>query len=351
MQTTTLHFEPTQGGEIMEFMHPYLFWMMIIPFIIFAILISTNKERLERIFDQKVLERLSAGDESMPQRLRNIILFSAIFFMIVALARPVIDEGEKVVDVKGLTVLTALDISGSMRSKDVFPNRLEFAKKKMKAFFDAMPSDEVGVAAFAYSSFVLAPFTSDKETLKMIIEGVDDSYINMGSTDFAALGELAANLLEEKKPKVLVLFTDGGDEEAIAGFADILKANNIDLYVVLVGTQKGAPVLDANGKPLMQKDGTIAITQRNDTLGLLAKESGGAYVIAGNGEADMKQLARLIHAKYKMQAQGKVTIHQRQEYFYVPLAIGLLLLLFGLSSLPRFRADNAHQKMHHGGMR
>ena len=150
----------------MEFVNPYLFWIMIIPFVFFAFLISTNKEHLSRIFDAKVLKRLSAGDESIPVMLRNVILFLAIFFMIVALARPVIDEGDKIVEVKGLTLLTALDISGSMRTKDVYPNRLEFAKKKMTMLFDAMPSDEIGVVAFAYSPFVLAPFSSDKETLK-----------------------------------------------------------------------------------------------------------------------------------------------------------------------------------------
>jgi len=321
----------------MEFVNPYLFWILIVPFALFAFLVSTNKERLSRIFDDKVLARLSATDESMPLMVRNILMFSAIFFMIVAMARPVIDEGDKVVEVKGLTLLTALDISGSMRSKDVYPNRLTFAKKKMNALFDAMPSDEIGVVAFAYSPFVLAPFSSDKETLKMMVDGVDDTYINMGSTDFLALGEMASSLLEKKDPKILVLFSDGGDEEAIAGLADVLKAEKIDLYVVLVGTTKGAPVIDANGKPLSLKDGTIAITQRNDALGKLAKDNGGAYVIATNGKDDIESLVSVIRGKYKNQQQGEVKIKQRVEYFYYPLGLGLLLLLIALSSAPRRR--------------
>jgi len=321
----------------MSFVNPQFFWVLIVPFVVLAFLLSTNKERLSRVFDEKVLKRLSAADESMPLMMRNMVMFFAIFLMIIALARPVIEKGEKKVHIEGLTLLSALDISGSMRSQDAYPNRLTFAKTKMAQFFDAMPSDTIGVAAFAYSSFVLAPFTSDKETLKMMIDGVDDSYINMGSTDFSALGTLASTLLEEKKNKLLVLFSDGGDQEAIANFAEILKENHIDLYVVLVGTQQGAPVLDANGKPFKQKDGTIAITQRNDALGELAKSSGGAYVVANNGKEDIAQLVAVIQGKYKQQQQGDVSIKERVEYFYYPLALGVLLLLLALSSAPRRR--------------
>ena len=324
---------------MLEFVNPYLFWILIVPFILFAFLISTNKERLSRIFDEKVLARLSATDESMPVVMRNILMLMAIFLMIVAMSRPVLNEGDKVVEVQGLTILTALDISGSMRSKDVYPNRLTFAKKKMNMLFDALPSDDVGVLAFAYSPFVLAPFSSDKETLKMMVNGVDDSFINMGSTDFRALGELANNLLEKKNPKILILFTDGGDKEAIAGFADVLKANKIDLYVVLVGTSKGAPVIDEKGKPLTLKDGTIAITQRNDALGELAKENGGAYVVAHNGKDDIEKLVKVIKGKYKNQHQGEVKIKQRVEYFYYPLGLGLLLLLVSFSSFPKIRKN------------
>ncbi len=321
----------------MSFVNPQFFWVMIVPLIVLAFLITTNKERLSRVFDEKVLKRLSAADESMPLSVRNILLFIALFLMVVALARPVMEKGDKKVEVQGLTLLTALDISGSMRSKDVYPNRLEFAKKKMSTFFDAMPSDDIGVVAFAYSPFVLAPFTADKETLKMMIEGVDDSYISMGSTDFSALGEQVATLLEEKKPKILVLFTDGGDEEAIAGFEDVLNVNNIDLYVVLVGTKKGAPVLDENANPLRTKEGNIAITQRNDALGEVAKKSGGRYVVAGTGKEDITKLASIIKNKYKNQQQGEVTVKERVEYFYYPLGLSLLFLLVAFSSMPKRR--------------
>ncbi|SFV71299.1 BatB [hydrothermal vent metagenome] len=319
----------------MVFEKVWMLWALLVPLGLFVWIILMKKERLTDIFDAEVLKRLLATDEGISSRLRNSMFLLAIVFLILALARPMMEKGDKIVEVEGLTLLVGLDISGSMRSTDMYPNRLSFAKQKMSMLFDAMPSDEIGISAFAYSSFVVAPFSSDKQTLKMILEGIDDSYINMGSTDFSALGRLASTLLEEKKPKVLVLFSDGGDEEAIAGFADILKEEAIDLYVVLVGTEEGSPVLDKEGKPLNQKDGTIAITQRNDALGLLAQKSGGAFVIADNGKQDIEELVSVIRSKYQNQEQGEVLIKEKIEYFYYPLGLGILLLLLAFSSLPK----------------
>ena len=319
----------------MSFVHPYIFLIMLLPLSLFAFSAIRKKTRLLRVFDEQVLKRLSATNEGISFVLRGILMLVALVLLTIALARPVLEKGDKNIEVEGLTLLVALDISGSMRSTDVYPSRLVFAKKKMSTLFDVMASDKIGILAFAYSPFVLAPFSADKETLKMMIEGVDDSYINMGSTDFSALGELASSILAEKKPKIFVMFTDGGDEKAIAGFSRILKENDIDLYVVLVGTKKGSPVLDRNGNTLTNRGGKVAITQRNDALGKVAKDNSGAYVLAGNGDEDIKELVSVMRGKYKNQQQGAVRIKERVELFYYPLGLGLLFLLLAFSSLPR----------------
>jgi Ca-activated chloride channel family protein len=310
--------------------------MMGIPLVIFTYFILTHKDKFLQIFDEKVLERLTAGDDSLPLVIRNLILILALFFMIVAVARPVIDNGDKVVQLEGLSVVVALDISGSMRSKDMYPNRLEFAKKKINQLLNNMPNDDVSLIAFAYSSFILAPFTSDKETLKLLVEGVNDQYINMGSTDFTALGEFTAELLEKKKPKIVVLFSDGGEKEQLVKFEKLVKKNNIALYVVLVGTKEGAPVVRKNGKTIM-KDGKLTISQRNDDLGEIAIENNGAFIIANSGESDIEELVSTIKAQHQNKVKGEVVIHDREEFFYYPLGLGLFLLFLGFGSLPRRR--------------
>lgn len=322
----------------MSFVSPHLFYILILPLLIFAFVILRHRQKMTSIFSEEVLKRLSSGSDAFPVMGRNILMLLALLLFIIALARPVIDHGEKKVQLEGLSAVVALDISGSMRAKDIYPNRLVFAKTKMLNLFKEMSTDELAVIAFAHSSFMLAPFSSDKGTLKQIVEGVTDEYINMSSTDFSALGEYLAELLAEKKPKIVILFSDGGEKKELEAFAQTIADEDIALYVVLVGTEEGSPVIDKNGKPLSHK-GSIAITQRNDDLGTVALNNGGAFVVAESGTSDMKQLVNIIKSNHQNKEQGEVTIHDREELFYYPLALGLLLLLFAFSSLPSRRQD------------
>jgi len=319
----------------MSWVHPWLMAVMLVPFGIFAFLVLTNRDMVSRVFDAKMLERLRVDGDVLPLRIRNVVLLSAVAMMILALGRPVIEHGERTVTLKGLDAMIALDISGSMRSQDIYPNRLMFAKQKIRQLLHAMPADEVALAAYAHAAFMLAPFTTDKATLEQILDGVDESYINLASTDFGALADLAATFLEDKKPRILIVFTDGGDTEALKGFEEQLQENNITLYSVLVGTDKGAPVLDEHGRPVHTKKGELAITQRNDKLITIAKATGGDGLVAANGKSDMERLADTIHAKFAIKDQGKTTVKERTELFVYLLAAATLLLLLGLISLPR----------------
>ncbi len=323
----------------MSFLNPQLFYILIVPLLLFTFFILRHKDNITQLFSKEVLERLSVGDDSLPLVVRNGLMFVALLLMLIALARPIIDHGARTVEVRGLSAVVALDISGSMRAKDIYPNRLEFAKKKIVSLLEAMPNDEIALVAFAHLPFILAPFSSDKTTLEEIVDGVTDKYINMSSTNFRALGDYVTEILENKKPKILIVFSDGGEKKEVERFAKIVKEQNISLYVVLVGTKAGSPVLDEKGKPLNYK-GSIVITQRDDRLGEIAMQSGGAFIVAHAGSQDIENLVATIKAQHISKRSGEVTIYDREELFYYPLALALLLLLFSFSSLPKLGVKN-----------
>jgi len=297
----------------------------------------SNKDKVSRVFDEKVLKKLRADGNSLPISIRNLIYFIALFLMVIAMARPVIEKGEKKVEIEGLNMMVALDISGSMRVKDIYPNRLEFAKNKILEFLKYTPTDEIAIVAFASNAFMLAPMSSDKATLGYIVKNVDDQYISMSNTNFTTLGEISQEVLNNKKKKILVLFSDGGEKENLKGLEAILKANNIILYTVLVGTKKGGVVIDADGNKVTDKDGNIAFSQRNDDLGELSLKSGGAYVAASSGDQDIAKLVEVIKSTNQKDKKAFANIKDRVELFYYPLGASLFFLLLALSSLPTRR--------------
>lgn len=315
---------------------------MLVPFVIFSILILTNKDGANRVFSKKALKRLRLRDAEagVTSKVRNMVTLAGVLLMILALARPVLSNKEFEVDSEGIDVLFALDISASMRSKDRYPNRLTFAKIKISQMLKAMSSgDAVEALAFAHSSFLLAPLTEDKEILQEMIDGVSEDSINEGSTDFEALGESIVKLLKDKDSKVVVVFSDGGDMKSLGRLSSILSENKITMYAVLIGTKKGAPVLNRRGKMVKRSDGSVAITQMNAELGSLAKDSGGGYVVASNGAADMKKIVSDIRGKVGNQNRGKSKVVQRDELFIYPLILAMVLIMISLSSTPRIRRN------------
>ncbi len=317
----------------MNFAHPSLFFLLLVPFIIFAYLVLTNKEGIERVFSPEALKRIKVEGEGLSNRGRNVVFFIAIFFMIVAMSQPYIDRGDKNIKLSGLKMAVALDISGSMRSKDRYPNRLEFAKVKIKELLQQMPNNEVMLLTFADSVFLVSPLTSDIDTLDSVIDGIGDDYI-LNSSNFTALANVLKDKLSNMRDKIAIVVSDGGDKSELTQFEKIIKQNGITLYAILIGTKAGAPVLDKKGKAVVKND-QIVTTSVNEYLGKIAKESGGDFVIADYDTNGIKKIAREIETKFHATNSGKtVRITDRIELFYYPLIAGIIFLLSAFISVP-----------------
>ena len=81
------------------------------------------------------------------------MLFISLFFMIIALARPVLEKGEIRTKSKSIDLMVAIDVSKSMLATDFYPNRLEFAKKEFDILVDNFPEANIGVIAFSSGGF------------------------------------------------------------------------------------------------------------------------------------------------------------------------------------------------------
>ncbi len=317
----------------MSFANPYMFFILIIPFTIFVLLVLTNKEGIERVFSPKVLERIKVEGSGLSNRVRNSILFLAIFFMIIAMSEPYIDKGETRVKLSGLEIVVALDISASMRVKDRYPNRLQFAKKKIKSLLKDLPKDEVMLLTFADRVFLLSPFTSDKETLDSVLDGVSDNYI-LNYTNFKGLAKALKHIFKNKKQKIAVIVSDGGNKDELKYLEKVIKEEGIKLYAILIGTDEGGTLIDDKGKAILKND-EVVVSKVNRYLGEIAKRSGGAYIVADYND-DIASLAKKIKIDNNGIRSGKsIEIPQKVELFYYPLVLSVILLLLSFISTPK----------------
>ena len=317
----------------MSFENFYLMLLLLIPFLLFAFLVLTNKEGIERVFSPEVIERIRVEGSGVRARVRNALLLGAIFMMIIAVGHPYIEKGERDIELGSLEIVMALDISGSMRSQDFYPNRLDFAKEKSKELLDNLVEDEVMLLTFSDSVYLISPMTSDKETLKTVVDGITKDYLDGGS-NFTALGEVLKRSLKEREQKIAIVVSDGGKEGDLSTFRQLLLDAKIKLYAILIGTKLGSPVLDKDGKAVLKND-EVVMSRVNMELGKIAKESGGDYIVADYNDANIEELAAKIESNLHYGSLRKrLRVKDKVELFYYPLILALVLLLLALFSRP-----------------
>lgn len=219
-------------------------------------------------------------------RLQAAFLLAAFTLSAIALARPQWGYEWQEVKHQGLDILIAIDVSKSMLTEDVKPNRLERTKLAIKDLVKKLNGDRVGLIAFAGDAFLTCPLTVDYNGFLLSLDDVGIDTIPRGGTNFSSAIEEAEKAYGNKgQPhKVVVLVTDGEDNEGDAlKSARAAQAKGIRIFTVGVGTQEGDLIKTAGnqGEESFLKDaqGNYVKSRLNENLlQQIAYATGGAYV-------------------------------------------------------------------------
>jgi Ca-activated chloride channel family protein len=172
----------------------------------------------------------------------GVLRLLALTTLIVAMARPrTVDVSNKTKTTKGIDIVMAIDVSGSMLAKDLKPNRMEALKKVASSFVDERPNDRIGLVVYASEAYTKTPVTSDKAIIQQAIESIKYDNVLQDGTGIGMGLATAVNRLKNSKAKskVIILLTDGVNN---AGFiepetaSDIAKQYGIKVYTVGIGT-------------------------------------------------------------------------------------------------------------------
>ncbi len=260
------------------------------------------------------------------------IALTGIWF---ALLRPQWGKREEQVYKEGRNVVIALDISRSMLAQDIAPNRLEYAKEKIKKLTRLLKTDRVALVLFAGSSFIYCPLTDDHAAFISFLDTIDSGMVASGTTNLSGALEKALSIFDrtlDATNKLVIIVTDGEDfSPNLSPLKEQAQKRGVKLFTLGVGTAQGAPVplIDELGNQQgHQKDpqGSIVISRRNDALlRSLSQESGALYIPGTADESDLAQLSAAV-AQFERERFGERKIDFLQErYMYFAGAAALCL--------------------------
>ena len=318
----------------MSFLHPdFLYFVLPLLFILFGFLL-TQKEADIHFFSEEVISKLRVSANSMTLQARNAIYFLMGIFIVIAMAEPVIKDGTIEIKAKSADIMIALDISDSMLAKDVYPNRLELAKQKALLLLDDAPNERIGVVAFAKKSYLVSPLSFDHEAVRFLLSKLDTTSITQKGTDYLGILDVIAKVKDKSTKKYLLILSDGGDSDDFSDEIDYAKDNNIVVFVLGIGTKKGAPIKQSDGSFIKYK-GDIIITKLNDAISELATKSDGVYIQSTTSDSDIKAMLNEIESMSDEKELKSQEIPKYTPLFYYPLGVAILLLLIATSSIGR----------------
>jgi Ca-activated chloride channel family protein len=266
-----------------------------------------------------------------PRQKFRIVLFIlrclAVFFIIIALARPQSSSSKQDISIEGIDIVMALDISGSMLAEDFKPNRLAASKEVASEFIEGRPTDRIGLVIFSGECFTQCPLTTDHAILRNLFDQVESGMIEDGT----AMGDglaTAVNRLRGSKAisKVVILLTDGinnkGSMDPLSA-AEAAKLFGVRVYTIGVGKKGMAPY------PFKTPFGTqyqnIEVQIDEPLLQQIAETTNGKYFRATD-----KQKLQEIYKEIDKLEKSKIDVtefkRKTEEFFWFVL-IAIILII------------------------
>jgi Ca-activated chloride channel family protein len=335
------------------FVTPWLFWLACTSPLVVALLHAYDRMRRRQLGGQlgelPLIRRVTATASPGRRLLKDVLLALGLALILFSAARPQI-VGKRRVELQGLDVVLAVDVSKSMLVDDVQPTarmlekkvdstRLARARELAGALIDELAGDRIGPVVFAGGATHF-PLTEDHQVARLFLNDLGpndlpagsnlaevfrvarcllrpDLYDDLGCERIGRRGHggdpLRGESLDPKdKPedeelesviergKAIVIFTDGGEADA-ATVREVTKARELGIAVFLVGvgTPEGGivyevdPVTGRRTETQKTTESGEPVRSRRDDAGMRAVAAAGGderrYIVA-DAEGEVKPI-------------------------------------------------------------
>ena len=318
--------------DITRFANPHLLWLLLLLPLMVAYYVYRSMQggasiRISTLAGVEGVRTIKYYLRHLPFVLRCL----AVGLLLIALARPQTSEYGSSTTTKGIDLMLAIDVSGSMLARDFQPDRISAARDVASKFIVDRPNDRIGLVVFAGESFTQCPLTTDKATLLNLMGEVRTGILEDGTAIGNGLATAINRLRDsEAKSKVIILLTDGinnmGQITPVTA-AEIAKTYGIRVYTIGVGTKGMAP------SPAVDIWGNLSFIPAKveideEMLTRIAQMTGGEYFRATDNNT-----LKAVYDKINELEKSKIETNDFTRYYelfrnFVLLALGLLTIEF-----------------------
>jgi len=253
----------------MSFLWPgSLIVLLVIPFAVggYIILMRRRRKFTIRYSSLSIVSQAASHQSWLRRHLVFILFLLALTSLAFAMARP---QATVTIPSNKATIILAIDVSRSMCSTDIVPNRLEVAKDAAQDFVQRHNSGrQIGIVAFAGFAELIQPPTTDNQALLEAIENlttarrtaigsailrsidsiaeVDDRIAPSENASASAVAPALPSSEEELSPHIIVLLTDGASNAGPYPLTAATQAveRGIRIYTIGFGTADNQSVMD-----------------------------------------------------------------------------------------------------------
>ena len=324
------------GNSSLEFIWPWsaFFWFM--PIFIRLIKPRVNLVRVLRVPFYKRISDLPQTELYEGRKIRTFLFFLIIWsFFVIAAMRPQWVGDPTEIPISGRSVMLAVDLSGSMKEKDLKLNgdvvtRLEIVKSVLRPFIERRKGDRLGLILFGSQAYLQTPLTFDIKTLTQMLEeselGLAGEKTAIGNAIGLAIKKMK-DLADEEK--VLILLTDGQNTAGEVSPEDAglsAKETGIKIHTIGIGADE-AWVRTFFGKQKINPSAELD----EFMLQSLSQKTGGNYFRARNKE-ELERIYEMIDEIEPIEKEKKI-FRPRKALFFWPLGIGVLAVFIILTVL------------------
>ena len=311
-------------------------WISVLIVALSSIILRRRRTITDRFADDSMRDTVIGKPRRFFGSVRLLIALMGLSLLSIGAARPQANPHTEDTEVKGRDIVFVVDVSRSMLARDVAPNRLDRAKLWIRDLVSELKTDRVALVAFAGTSSVQSPLTTDRLFFDLALEELSPNSVTIGGTNIGDAIRKCMDLVfydldesEQGTHRDIVLITDGEDQESLpVDAASAAGAAGIRIISLGIGSTRGAPVLDEFDDPVERDGRAVTTSLDSSTLAKIAAASnGGVYLEVGTGDIDLAAVYQDLIASEDQATLGSAEATRWDELYLYAAIPGVVLLV------------------------